>query len=106
MKVSGKNLSMTRGDTESLTVSVKDRPFVAGDTVYFTVRPKVCAPIVLQKFATQFEDGKAEFAIEPSDTEGLPFGSYVYDIQWTQSDGTVITIVKPSIFAITEEVTY
>lgn len=106
MKVSGKNLSMTRGDTETLTVSIKDGAFASGDTVYFTVRPKVCAPIVLQKIATTFTDGKAEFLIDPADTEGLPFGSYVYDIQWTQADGTVITIVKPSILAITEEVTY
>ena len=106
MKVSGKNLSMTRGDTESLTVSVKDRPFEAGDTVYFTVRSKVCAPIVLQKIATEFMDGKAQFSIAPADTEGLPFGNYVYDVQWTQADGTVITIVKPAVFALTEEVTY
>ena len=106
MKVSGKNLSMTRGDTESLTVSVKDTPFQAGDTVFFTVRPKVCAPIALQKIATTFTDGKAVFSIAPSDTEGLPFGSYVYDIQWTKANGDVVTIVKPSIFTIAEEVTY
>ena len=106
MKVSGRNLSMTRGDTESLTVYVKDHPFETGDTVFFTVRPKVYGPIVLQKIATSFVDGKAEFNIDPSDTEGLPFGTYVYDVQWTQADGTVITIVKPAIFAVTEEVTY
>jgi hypothetical protein len=44
--------------------------------------------------------------IDPEDTKDLRFGQYVYDVQWTQSNGTIITLVKPSKFIIEHEVTY
>jgi len=42
MKVNGTDLAMIRGDSESITLSLKDgevvTSFVTGDTVYFTVK--------------------------------------------------------------------
>ena len=42
MKVNGTDLAMIRGDSESITLSLKDGEavisFVTGDTVYFTVK--------------------------------------------------------------------
>ena len=111
MKTRGTNISMTRGDSESLTLRCKKNggtvPFADGDTVTFTVREDAESPIQLQKVITTFdEEGRAVIPILPGDTEGMDFGSYVYDIQITWADGTVKTPVTVSGFELTEEVTY
>lgn len=108
MTVNGTNLSMVRGDSESITVRCSAAPFETGDTVTMTVRPDVDSSIVLQKSVTEFDDdGAAVIAIDPADTEGLDMDTdYVYDIQVVRSDGTVTTIIKPSTFTVEEEVTY
>ena len=73
------NLSMTRGDTEFLTIGHYQllegvetlKPFVTGDTVTMTIREYVGAPtIVLEKVSTDFVDGKARFEFNPVDKIG------------------------------------
>lgn len=107
MTVTGTNLSMTRGDTESITVSLQGDVFSSGDKVEFTVR-KFPDHIEKQihKTVTEFEDGKAIIRLYPEDTGKLSFMQYVYDIQLTRADGTVYTIIKPSRFEILPEVSY
>ena len=99
------NITMTRGDSESLTVTCSV-PFANGDTVYFTVREDAEGEILLQKIITDFPDGAAVIPIYPEDTEGMDFGDYVYDVQITWADGTVKTVIDPSRFRLNEEVTY
>lgn len=107
MTVSGTDLSMTRGDTESITVKCTSDPFVTGDTVTMTVREDVESAIVLQKVITAFDSGNAVIPIYPADTSGLEMDTeYVYDIQVVRANGTVTTLIKPSKFNIEEEVTY
>jgi len=105
MTVKGKKLSMVRGDSESITVQCSEL-FGEGDIVTFTVRQSPEDPIALQKTAREFPGGEAVIGIDPADTAGLDFGDYVYDIQWTRSDGTVTTIIEPERFTLREEVTY
>jgi hypothetical protein len=99
------NITMTRGDSESLTVTCSV-PFTNGDTVYFTVREDAESEILLQKIITDFPDGAAVIPIYPEDTEGMDFGDYVYDIQVTRAGGVVTTLIVPSRFKLNEEVTY
>lgn len=113
MIVSGTNLSMTRGDSESITVSCIDGAgdpvlFVTGDTIYFTIKSDAASTVkILQKVITEFEeDGSAIICIDHADTEECVFKKYTYDIQLTRADGTVTTIVKPATFEITKEVTH
>lgn len=112
MKVSGKNMTMTRGDSEVIVIecSLEDgtaMPFLEGDTVYFTVKETIRdEEKVLQKVITEFTDGKAIINIEPEDTKSLLFKTYVYDVQLTTAEGTVRTIIPPSKFTIGGEVTY
>lgn len=106
MRVSGTNLSMVRGDTESITVRCAQAPFQRGDTVYFTVREDAESEIALQLTVTEFPDEEAVIAISHDSTEGMDFGDYVYDIQVTRADGTVTTLVEKSKFTLREEVTY
>ena len=56
---------------------------------------------------TEFgNQGEAVIALHPEDTASMAFGDYVYDIQLTRAVGTVTTLVTPSRFRLTEEVTY
>lgn len=105
MKLSGMNISMVRGDSEIITVRCS-KTFSAGDTVTMTARADVESPIVMQKIVTEFPEGDAVIGILPSDTEGLDFGDYVYDIQADWADGTVKTLAGPARLRLTEEVTY
>ena len=106
MILTGTNISMTRGDTETLTVRCSV-PFEEGDTVYMTVRESADSPVEFQKVVTDFgDDGAAVFVIDHEDTEGMDFGEFLYDIQVTRASGTVTTLIKPSKLTLTEEITY
>ena len=112
MNIRGTNISMIRGDSQSIIVFIIDKdgnkvPLIAGDVIYLTVKRSVyTAEKVLQKVVTQFEDGNATIEITPDDTKDIPFKTYVYDIQFNRADGTVNTIIPPSNFTIGGEVTY
>lgn len=108
------NISMTRGDSESITVRQFEKhdgeepvflPFEDGDTVYFTMRPDIEGEIVLQKEIADFPEGEAVIPFEPEDTAGLDFGDYVYDVQLTRANDTVTTLLVPARFRLEEEVT-
>lgn len=112
LKTNGTNLTMIRGDSESIVLSLKDGdkivPFEIGDIVYFTVKQIANTDkIMIQKTITEFDaDGNCIIEIEPDDTKHLEFRDYVYDIQLNRSNGRVTTIVPISKFAVSEEVTY
>ena len=112
MKIQGYNISMIRGDTETIKVSCKNDkgesiPFEDGDILYFTVKQSVnTEQKEIQKVITEFPEGIAYINITPDDTKSMGFKKYYYDIQLTRADGTVKTIIPPSIFAIKGEVTY
>lgn len=112
MTVTGTNITMIRGDTEAIKISVKDNensivPLVEGDIIYFTV--KIDANVKekeLQKIVTEFEDGEAIIEIDPLDTKDMRFRPYVYDVQLTRENGDVKTIIPMSKFVIESEVTH
>jgi len=112
MIVNGNNISMTRGDSETITISCTNTdsqaiPFVEGDTVYLTMKKSVGnMEKILQKIITVFINGRAIIELNPEDTKNLEVRSYVYDIQLTRASGSVTTLVKPSKFIIEGEVTY
>lgn len=112
MIVTGTNIYITRGDSESLSVALQSTdgfaaPLTAGDKVYLTIKENInTADKILQFVVKEFVDGKAIINILPSDTAALDYGVYVYDIQVTLADGTKRTIVRPSNFEIGGEVTY
>lgn len=105
MKISGTDIYMTRGDNESIGVTVNGYTLVQGDKIQMTVRRSIGSGVVIGKEITEFSDNRAIIPISPEDTEKLQFGKYVYDIQLTYG-GSVKTIVQPSVFEIGEEVTY
>lgn len=112
MKIVGTAISMTRGDSESITFSCQDEDgnkinFVEGDTVYFTIKKSVTTEEkILQKVITIFTNGEAIIVIDPADTKTLKYGTFKYDIQLTSATGSVTTVILPSDFTINGEVTY
>ena len=111
MQVDGTNLTMIRGDSETITVSAEEvdgtaLPFETGDTVYFTVKANsLTTTKLIQKAITVFDVGNAVIEIEPADTSSLKYGQYRYDVQWVH-DGRVTTVVPPSAFIIAQEITF
>lgn len=113
MIIKGNEISMIRGDSETIQVSCFDMnkekiPFILGDRVYMTVKESVYTPEkIFQKLVVQFtEEGDAIIEIDPEDTKDLAFETYVYDVQFVKLDGKVTTIIPPSKFTILGEVTY
>lgn len=102
-------LSVTRGDTLSVDVSITDAdgaPYALqdGDVLALTVKRSTAVdePAVIQKV----NDAKSgtRFELTPKDTE-VDYGEYRYDIELTQANGRRFTIIKPSVLNVTEEVT-
>ena len=112
MKIFGTDISMIRGDTEFIRVSVQKPsgekvPLVDGDRIFFTIKVSSLEDgKLLQKIVKDFEDGDALIRIDSEDTKHLDFGQYFYDIQLSRPNGDVKTIVPPSKFTIEGEITY
>lgn len=106
-KVENNNINMIRGDSGVFTITITDTDgtpveLTDGDVLTFTLRRAARNPaIVLQKIIVG-----GELNIKPSDTEGLAFGAYVYDIELRRADGYVDTVIPPHKFLLMEEVTY
>lgn len=106
-KISNKTISITRGDTGTFSLTIKNANGetydYSNDTVLFTVKKDTNAELpLIQKTVVYGEN----IIIEPSDTSELAYGDYVYDIQVTTEDDVVDTIIPPSKFVILPEVTF
>lgn len=104
------NLTVTRGDTLSLVIGISNADDTKydlqdGDILTFSVKKttKIDSPILIQK--TMDSTTGTICKLLPEDTSSLSYGKYKYDVELKQADGTVITIIKPSILTVTEEVT-
>jgi len=101
-------IDIPRGDTCNLHIDVVDadgNPYILaeGDVLRFTIRKstshKDTNPILFQSIGTDVK-------LTADVTESLKEGTYVYDVELTQNDGTVTTIIGPDNINITPEVTF
>lgn len=101
-------IEIPRGDTCNLHIDVLDtdgNPYTLaeGDILRFTVRKstshKDTNPIL-------FQSTGVDVKLTAEVTESLKEGNYVYDVELTQADGTVTTIIGPDTITITPEVTF
>lgn len=103
--IRGPTITLTRGDYASFHIDIFDEagfPYELqeGDKVIFTVKRNTrTREIFIQKEGIDIE-------ILPSDTENANYGTYVYDVELTYSNGHVDTFVGPANFVISEEVTW
>lgn len=102
----------TRGDTIQLEWQRIDTDgnviTTAPSEMWLTVSPDWDSPVVLiQKSLTQMtmdEEGFWHVTIQGSETEPLPYGTYVFDIEVT-AQGITTTICKDQL-VLTEESTW
>lgn len=106
-KIVDNTIEITRGDSGvlALTLTSSDgSEYVVqpGDAILLTVKKSTrMREIILQKI---FNDGQIKF--EPQDTENLPYGEYVYDVQLTTASNDVFTVITPHKFKVLDEVTW
>lgn len=105
--VRGTTITLTRGDTFRANLNIVDKngiPYTPqpGDEIRFAMKKNYSAgePLIFKNIPTD----TLLLVIDPEDTKDLSFGSYVYDIQLTDSFGNVDTFITTSKFIITEEV--
>lgn len=114
MEINRNILTMVRGDSDTLYVTVKNYELSTGDTVKMSVRNcgktdrlgRITAgnDLKFTKTAT-ISDKIAVITIEPNDTKNLTENRYVYDVELTTSAGKVHTIVPINYFDLIDEVT-
>lgn len=105
MKASGTNLSMIRGDDETITVTLSGYTLGEGDVITFGVKKDVeDTAYLIHKQITEFTDNAAVINIDHADTRNLAFMDYFYDIQIKFASGKIRTLIKASRFTINEEV--
>ena len=108
-------IQFIRGDTYVTNILVKDVQGIEyvpsqNDVITLTVRSMShMGAIVIQKTTgtpdvLQTDTGWI-ITIQPSDTSGLPYRDYVYDVQLKMGD-VVQTIIPMSKFILNREVTY
>ena len=107
LHIQDNKISLTRGDTAYLNVSVEidKKPYEMqeGDTLTFSIKKSTSdkTPLVEKTIS-----GGTRIHIEPSDTSGLEYGKYKYDVQLDKANGDVFTIIEPTAFVVLEEVTH
>lgn len=105
-------MKMTRGDTAGFNFQRKDaegQPITTTpDALYFTVKAKwTDQRALIQKTIddmTMDEDGTWHFVIQAGETDALPYGNYIYDIEVIENDA-VQTICKGKL-TLTQEATW
>ncbi|MCC8164508.1 MAG: hypothetical protein LIO86_15415 [Lachnospiraceae bacterium] len=105
--INGTTISMTRGDTMKAYITITDTSgseytMQDGDTLRFAAKKYYAdeEPLILKDIPSD----SLMLTLEPADTKELDFGSYVYDIELTTSEGEVSTVVPKGTLTITEEV--
>lgn len=106
-KISGTKIMLTRGDTLKAHVSMIKQDgseYVPqeGDSIRFAMKKSYSDSSVLVE--KTIPNDTLLLHLEPNDTKLLEFGSYVYDIELTYSNGDVDTFIDRSVFELTEEV--
>ena len=105
-------MKLTRGDTAGYNFQRKDAEgnviTTTPDALYFTVKAKwTDENALIQKTIndmTKDEDGTWHFVIQAGETDGLPYGNYVYDIEVIDDDA--VQTISKGIITLTEEATW
>ena len=108
-------ISITRGDSAQITLTIRDRvtgqQFVPGpdDRLTFTVKQELSdeVPLVVKTLDNGIVRREQEclLLLVPEDTARLPFGTYRYDVELVLASGYTDTVIPPSQFIVTGEVT-
>lgn len=99
------NIELTRGDTGLFTISLVDQAgndYIpqTGDSMRFAMSKNYGKEVIINK---PIPMDTLTLELEPADTKELAFGKYVYDVEFTDANGRVSTIIMGD-FTVTKEV--
>lgn len=99
------NIELTRGDTGLFTITLTDQTGntytpQTGDTIRFAMSQSYGKEVLINK---PIPINTLTLELEPSDTKSLNFGKYVYDIELTDYQGRVSTVIMGTL-TLTKEV--
>lgn len=104
VEIKGTAITMVRGDTAKISVTIDDYTIQPEDRIRFAVKKKYTDTDVLIEKVIDNTTGILQ--IDPEDTKPLGMGEskgkYVYDIEITQADGTVDTFIRGSLLLLEE----
>ena len=99
------NILITRGDTATIDISIKDETgqeytLQAGDVLLFSVKrlPIASNPVIEKSFTNK------QLILTSAVTDSLSFGTYKYDITLITAAGDVCTFINYCNFIVGEEV--
>lgn len=98
---------LTRGDTFRATIALKDAEGEiytpeSDETIRFAMKKTYEDAEPLLLISVPYDT--LELVILPNDTKELPFGTYVWDMQITRSNGDIDTFITKATLVLTEEV--
>lgn len=101
-------ITLTRGDTAVMGLEVLDTNSDAyemqpGDVAVFTIKKNT---VTKEKMLQKVFNADGLIKINPEETQDWDYGTYYFDVQLTQADGTVQTIITPTEVYITDETTF
>lgn len=109
-KMENEYITMTRGDTLSFNIEIKDQngELLDIDTAFFTCKKNISEYATafqksLEKGISRQDEGLYVVRIAPEDTRDLEAGRYFYDLQ-LGLNGDIFTI-KKGVFEIEQDVT-
>ena len=108
LKITTDKVYLTRGDNADILVKIYDEDkteyeLQPGDTLTFTLKNNCeTTTVLIQKDCSS----DSMIHLTPSDTNGLKYGIYNFDVQLTLANGKVYTVIPPHDFEITKEVTF
>ena len=104
------SIEMVRGDSADFDIYlpikneqgeiIGEYTLQEGDVLLFTVKKNTKTDEVI------FQKSGQHVEILPEDTELLPYGKYVYDVELTYASGFRDTVIRPTEFKITQEATF
>ena len=109
-------IRMARGDLETRTIRLKTKsgePYgMYPNDIYFTVKKNASdRNYIFQKRLSDdtivyVDTGEYRFSILPEDTDGLPFGTYEFDIEIVKHDTTNVKKTFCGTLILSKEVTH
>ena len=105
ISISGTTITMTRGDTLRLVVGIKNANGqtytpAEGDVVRFALKHHYYdAQAAIKK---TIPNDTLLLHLAPADTETLPAGEYVYDIELTYANGDIDTFISDKLVLVDE----
>lgn len=104
LNIDGLDISVSRGDTGTITITLTGDVPADGTTALFTVRKSVdmTDSAVLEKELT-VSSGQVVIDLSSSDTD-IPWFAYCWDLRLIYENGDVFTPFAPAVFEVCEVV--